>query len=94
MTLEDLSDFVASYDEPIRRSKTRLEIKRETTSVNLDEKIRFKLRRPSSKCSTARPVKSAPTMNRSKSQLIIPTRRKDLPKRNSIVTSRPNPVVI
>ena len=61
----------------MRRSKTRIDIKREIT-VPMDDK-RAKVRTTTTnKSNISRNVKSAPVMRRSKSQLIMTTKRKEM----------------
>ncbi len=83
ITHEDLIDFYASLAEPtLRRSKTRMDIKREV-NISMDDK-RSKLRTPN-RTNNSRNIKSAPTMPRSKSQLVVTTKRKE----RNINSSRP-----
>ena len=72
ITHEDLIDFDTTYAEPIRRTKTRINLKREA-SLSIDDK-HSKIRPTTGK---ARSIKSAPTMCRSKSQSIPITKRKE-----------------
>ncbi len=84
ITQEDLIDFYASYDDPIRRSKTRIDIKREPT-ISIDDKL-SKVRTTNK----SRTIKSAPTIRRSKSQLAVTTKQKE----RNINSSRPTSSVI
>ncbi len=81
ITQEDLIDFYASYDDSIRRSKTRIDIKREL----IDDKC-SKVRTTNK----SRTIKSAPTIRRSKSQLVVTTKQKE----GNMNSSRPTSSVI
>lgn len=84
ITHEDITDFDATCDDSIRRSKSRLDLKRELT-ISIDEK-RTKSR-PTNKSNISRNIKSAPAIRRTKSQLVITTKRKE----KNIDSSRPVP---
>lgn len=84
ITHEDITEFDTTCDDSIRRSKSRLDLKRELT-ISIDEK-RTKSR-PTNKSNISRNIKSAPAIRRTKSQLVITTKRKE----KNIDSSRPVP---
>lgn len=69
ITLEDLLDIDPPLDEPIRRSKTRCEMKRETTVI-VDDK-RPKSRMTLTRSKMTRSSKSAPMIQRAKTLLLF-----------------------
>ena len=82
-----MTDIDLTSEEPIRRSKTRLDFKRELT-ISMDDK-RSKSR-PTNKSNLSRNIKSAPTIHRSKSQLVLTSKRKE----KNTNSSRPVPSAI
>ncbi|UJR35501.1 hypothetical protein I4U23_028255 [Adineta vaga] len=72
LSQDDLLDICTATDDSIQRSKTRFDIKREI-SIAIDDK-RSKVRT----IDKSRSIKSAPTVRRSKSQLIVPTKQKEI----------------
>ncbi|CAF2534220.1 unnamed protein product [Rotaria sp. Silwood2] len=84
ITDEDLKDFDISYDDSIHKTKTRIDIKRDFT-ISIDDK--HSKVRTTNKLNISRTVKSAPNMHRSKSKLIVTTKRKEI----NMNSSRPVP---
>lgn len=76
----------------MRRSKSRIDLKRELT-ISIDER-RSKVR-TTNKSNISRNIKSAPTIRRTKSQLVLTTKRKEININSSRpVPPSPNPVYI
>lgn len=64
----------------MRRSKTRVDFKRELISSNDDKRSKSRL---TNKSNLSRNIKSAPTIQRSKSQIVSNTKRKEKPANSS-----------
>lgn len=91
LTHEDLTDIVMTCDEPMRRSKTRMDFKRDLTSSNDEKRSKSRL---TNRSNLSRNIKSAPTMQRSKSQIVLNTKRKEKPTNSSRAVPLVTPVYI
>ncbi|CAF3355299.1 unnamed protein product [Rotaria sp. Silwood1] len=75
ITDEDLKDFDTSYDDSKHKNKTRIDIKQELT-ISTDYK--HSKVRTANKLNISCNINSAPNMHRSKSQLVLTTKQKEI----------------